>query len=118
VKPEHISGALTWAQAEQPSALVIAVSSHLTNPCKDTCIPKWRKNNPNVRTILWERGDFEDFIKFQPSPGELAIEFKLISKSSISKLKSQLSNQVLEEYQNRFIEFLEKSAIASISSTD
>jgi hypothetical protein len=108
VSPDDISGAFTWAQAEQPSALVIAVSSNLTNPCKDSYIPSWTRNNPKVRVIVWEREHIEDFIKFQPSTGELAIELKLISKSRLSKLKFQLSNQVLEEYQNRFIDFLEK----------
>lgn len=86
VSPGHISGALTWAHAEQPSALVIAVSSSLTNPCKNSLIPKWRENNPKVRVILWDREDIEYFVKVQPSTRELALEMKLISKSMFSHL--------------------------------
>jgi hypothetical protein len=94
VSPEDISGAFTWAQAEQPSALVIAVSSHLTNPCKDAYIPSWRRNNPKVRVIVWEKRDIEDFIKFQSSTGELAVELKLISQSRLIKLSSKLSKNI------------------------
>jgi hypothetical protein len=86
VSPNHILGALTWAQAEQPSALVIAVSSSLTNPCRNSQIPKWRKNNPKVRVILWEQENIEEFIKSQESTRKLALEFELISKSMFSQL--------------------------------
>lgn len=51
VSPDHISGAFAWAQAEQPHSLVLAVSSHFTNPCRDN-IDAWRRNNPRVKVSL------------------------------------------------------------------
>ncbi len=108
VRPQHIAGALTWAQAEQPSALVIAVSNEFTNAVKTTHIPKWKTNNPKVRVILWERGEIEEFIKYQLSTRELAISLNLVSKSWFDQQLTKLSKQVLEEYQSLFIEFLQK----------
>lgn len=87
VSPDDISGAFTWAIAEQPSALVIAVSSHLTNACKDTYIPHWRRSHPKIRVVVWERRHIEEFIRSQASTGELAIRFKIISKYMLSNLK-------------------------------
>lgn len=61
VSPDHIAAALAWAQAECPSCLVIAATSHLTNPCRDL-VEGWSRNNPRVRTVVWERKDLENQI--------------------------------------------------------
>jgi hypothetical protein len=61
VPPDHIAGALAWAQAEQPHSLVLAASSHFTNPCRDN-IASWKRNNPRVRVTLWERPDLEELV--------------------------------------------------------
>ncbi|AFZ18329.1 hypothetical protein [Allocoleopsis franciscana] len=81
VNSGHISDAFTWSQAERPTVLVIAVSSHLTPDCRDIYIPSWKKNHPGIEVVVWERKDIEERILSQKSTKELAIRFKLIPKS-------------------------------------
>jgi Restriction endonuclease len=61
VPPTALAGALAWAQAEQPDVLLIAVSSHLTTPCRQH-IDAWGRNNPRVRILIWERSELENEI--------------------------------------------------------
>jgi len=49
VSPDHVSGALAWAQSEQPSALVLAASSHFTNPCRENIAAWiWKELKPRL----------------------------------------------------------------------
>lgn len=81
VNAGHISDAFTWSQAQRPTVLVIAVSSHLTPDCRDSYIPSWKKHHPGIEVVVWERKDIEERILSQESTKELAIRFKLIPKS-------------------------------------
>jgi hypothetical protein len=80
VPPDHIAGALSWAQAEQPHALVFAVSRHLTNPCRDN-VDAWKRNNPRVKVIVWERSDLENLILADADLRDLAVKLRLLPPS-------------------------------------
>lgn len=80
VSPTDIAPALTWAMVEKPSVLVIATSSHLTNPCRDW-IDTWKKNNPTVRVYIWERKDIESFILSKTSTRKAAVRLGLLPPS-------------------------------------
>ena len=76
----HLSNAFTWAEKFKPSVLVIAVSSHLANNCRDE-ISVWEKNHSYIHVIRWERKKIEELVLSKPSVKNLAIKFKLIAKS-------------------------------------
>lgn len=80
VSPDHISGTLAWAQAEQPYSLVLAASSHFTNPCRDN-IDAWKRNNPRVRVSLWERAELEDILLSSSALQDVAIGLGLLPPS-------------------------------------
>lgn len=80
ISPDHISGALAWAQAEQPHSLVIIASSHFTNPCRDN-IDAWRRNNPRVRVSLWERHQLEEIVLSSSILQEVAVGLGLLPPS-------------------------------------
>lgn len=76
----HLSNAFTWAEKFKPSVLVIAVSSHLANNCRDE-ISAWEKNHSYIHVIRWKRKKIEELVLSKPSVKNLAIKFKLIAKS-------------------------------------
>lgn len=80
VSPDHISGALSWAQAEQPNTLVFVISSHLTNPCRDN-IAAWQKNNARVKVAIWERNNIENQILSSTVLQDTAIKLGLLPPS-------------------------------------
>lgn len=61
VSAVDVAGALAWAQAEHPDALIFATSSHLTTPCREH-VAAWSRNNPRVRIVVWERPELENRI--------------------------------------------------------
>lgn len=77
VSPDHISGALAWAQAEQPHSLILAASSHFTNPCRDN-IDAWKRNNPRVKVTLWERTKLEELVLSSSILQDVAVGFGLL----------------------------------------
>ncbi len=62
----HLSNAFTWAEKVKPSVLVVAVSSHLANNCRDE-ISDWEKNHSYIRVIRWERKKIEELVLSKPS---------------------------------------------------
>lgn len=80
VSPDHISGALAWAQAELPHSLVLAASSHFTNPCRDN-IDAWKRNNPRVKVSLWERPQLEEFVLSSRTLQDFAVGLGLLPPS-------------------------------------
>jgi hypothetical protein len=80
VSPDHISGALAWAQAEQPHSLVLAASSHFTNPCRDN-IDAWKRNNPRVKVSLWERPHLEELLLSNTVLQDVAVSLGLLPPS-------------------------------------
>lgn len=76
----HLSNAFTWAETFKPSVLVIAVSSHLTNSCRDQ-ISDWGKKHPHIYVIRWERKQIEKLVLSKYSVYNKALELKLIPKS-------------------------------------
>jgi hypothetical protein len=77
VSPDHISGTLAWAQAEQPYSLVLVASSHFTNPCREN-INAWKRNNSKVRVSMWERKELEEIILSSSVLQNLAISLGLL----------------------------------------
>lgn len=77
VPPSAFMGALSWAQAEQPQVLLIAVSSHLTTPCREY-INAWQRNNSKIRVIVWERKEIENEILKNSLARELSISLGLL----------------------------------------
>ena len=75
----HLSNVFIWAEKFKPSVLVIAVSSHLANNCKDE-VSEWEKNHPYIRVIRWERKKIEELVLSKPSVRNLAVKLKLIPK--------------------------------------
>lgn len=75
-----ISPALTWAMIERPTVLVIAVSSHLTNPCKES-IDSWSKNNSTIRVNIWERKDIENLILSKTYTRKAAVTLQILPPS-------------------------------------
>lgn len=75
----HLSNAFTWAEKFKPSVLVIAVSSHLANNCRDE-ISDWEKNHSYIHVIRWERKKIEELVLSKPSVRNLAVKLKLIPK--------------------------------------
>lgn len=84
VSPDHISGALAWAQAEQPTALVLAASGHFTNPCREN-ITAWNRNNPKIKVIIWQRPEIEDLVLALDEVRDFAISIGLVPPE-LSKL--------------------------------
>lgn len=80
VSPDHISGALAWAQAEQPHSLVLVASGHFTNPCRDN-IDAWKRNNPKVRVSVWERPHLEEFLLSNSALQDMAVGVGLLPPS-------------------------------------
>lgn len=80
VSPDHISGALAWAQAEIPNSLVLAASSHFTNPCRDN-IDAWKRNNPRVKVSLWERPQLEELVLSSSALQDFAVSLGLLPPS-------------------------------------
>jgi len=80
VSPDHISGALAWSQAEQPHSLVLVASGHFTNPCRDN-IDAWKRNNPRVKVVIWERPHLEELILSHSSLQEAAVALGLLPPS-------------------------------------
>lgn len=67
VPPEKIQGALSWATAERPDKLVIAVSNFLSNPCKEFLKKYVKENKPFFKIKTWELKELEklSFGKYQ-----------------------------------------------------
>lgn len=84
VSPDHISGALAWAQAEQPSAMVLAASSHFTNSCREN-IKAWSRNNSNIKVIIWQRKEIQDLVLGSVEVRDFAISIGLLPPE-LSKL--------------------------------
>lgn len=80
VSPDHIAGALAWAQAEQPHSLILVASSHFTNPCRDN-INAWKRNNPRVKLSLWERPNLEELLLSNSSLQDAAVSLGILSPS-------------------------------------
>lgn len=55
VPPEALQGAIAWASAERPSALLFIASGYLTNGAKDWIADYQRSNNPPFRIRIWEK---------------------------------------------------------------
>lgn len=89
VSPDHISGALAWAQAEQPSVMVLAASSHFTNPCREN-IKAWNRNNPNIKVIIWRRKEIQDLILASGKVRDFAISIGLLPQELSILLPSEL----------------------------
>ncbi|RJQ48998.1 MAG: hypothetical protein C4528_01535 [Gammaproteobacteria bacterium] len=80
VSPDHIAGALAWAQAELPHSLILAASSHFTNPCRDN-IDAWKRNNPRVKVSLWERPQIEGLVLSSSAVQDFAVSLGLLPPS-------------------------------------
>ena len=80
VSPDHISGALAWAQAEQPHSLILVASGHFTNPCRDN-INAWMRNNPKVKVSLWERPQIEELLLSNLSLQNAAVSLGVLPPS-------------------------------------
>lgn len=52
---EKLSGAFSWAEAENPDRLIIFVSNFLSNSCKDAIKCYIDKRKPNFKVEIWER---------------------------------------------------------------
>ena len=52
---EKISGAFSWAEAENPDRLIIFASNFLSNSCKDAIKDYIEKRKPNFKVEIWER---------------------------------------------------------------
>jgi hypothetical protein len=87
VPPTALAGALAWAQAEQPDVLLIAVSSHLTTPCRQH-VEAWGRNNPRVRVLIWERRELENEILSKPQARDAAVAAGLLPPSIAELLPS------------------------------
>ncbi|GAX34690.1 restriction endonuclease [Nodularia sp. NIES-3585] len=94
ISATDITEALSWAMAEKPTVLVIASSSHLTNPCKEF-INSWEKNNPNVRVKIWERKYLEGAILSKTATRQAAIRLGLLPPS-INDLLPEMPDQARE----------------------
>jgi Restriction endonuclease len=77
ISPTKIAGALAWAQAERPSVLVLAVSSHITTPSRDH-LSAWGRNNPTVRVLTWERKELENLILSSSQTRNFAVQINLL----------------------------------------
>lgn len=52
---DKLSGAFSWAEAENPDRLIIFVSNFLSNGCKDAIKNYIRNNKPKFKIEIWER---------------------------------------------------------------
>jgi hypothetical protein len=77
VSPVDIAGALGWAAAELPTALILAVSSHLTTSCRDH-VRTWAQSNPRVRVTVWERKDLENKVLVSTDARLMAVQLGVL----------------------------------------
>ena len=60
--------------------MILAASSHFTNPCRDN-IEAWKRNNPKVKVSLWERPQIEEQLLSASALQDVAVSLGILPPS-------------------------------------